>query len=137
MKVVIDTNILVSAVLKDRVPQEVILFVAHHCDFEWIVSADILQEYLSVLKRPKFNLPQTLRDQWADMLERYTTTVPVETEIDFPRDRKDAKFLAAALSCSADFLITGDRDFDEAQKLLNTKIVSVSQFKRLVCDVWQ
>jgi hypothetical protein len=31
-------------------------------------------------------------------------------------------------------LITGDRDFIEAQKLVNTTIISVSLFKKLVCD---
>jgi predicted nucleic acid-binding protein len=54
--------------------------------------------------------------------------------IDFPRDRKDAKFIACALAAKADYLITGDRDFTEAQKLLSTTILTVSQFKRLVCE---
>ncbi|MEG4419553.1 putative toxin-antitoxin system toxin component, PIN family [Microcoleus sp. LAD1_D5] len=48
--------------------------------------------------------------------------------IDFPRDRKDAKFLACALAGNANFLITGDRDFTEVETLGNTKIVSVSGF---------
>ena len=33
-----------------------------------------------------------------------------------------------------DFLITGDRDFSEARKFGRTKIISVSQFNRLVCE---
>lgn len=53
-------------------------------------------------------------------------------EIDFPRDRKDAKFLACALAAEADFLITGDSDFKEAQTLVNTTIISVSLFNKLV-----
>ena len=55
-------------------------------------------------------------------------------EIDFPRDRKDAKFIACALAGRAIFLITGDRDFTEAQTLMDTTIISVSLFKKLVCD---
>jgi predicted nucleic acid-binding protein len=60
--------------------------------------------------------------------------VIVETDlaVDFPRDRKDAPFLACALTSDADYFITGDRDFNEAQKLLKTTILSVSQFIRLV-----
>jgi predicted nucleic acid-binding protein len=38
MRVIIDTNVLVSAVLKDRDPEAVIMFVANRDDFEWIVS---------------------------------------------------------------------------------------------------
>ena len=56
----------------------------------------------------------------------------MEISVPFPRDVKDAKFLACALAADADFLITGDLDFSEARKLGNTKIVSVSQFAELV-----
>jgi uncharacterized protein len=52
----------------------------------------------------------------------------VEVEVDFPRDRKDGKFLACALTGNADFLIAGDRDFTDVETLGNTKIVSVSGF---------
>jgi hypothetical protein len=34
----------------------------------------------------------------------------------------------------ADFLITGDRDFDSAHLLIQTNVVSVRQFKQLVID---
>ena len=61
MKVLIDTNVLVSAALKDKDPEMVILFVAEQPDFEWIVSAEILAEYKAVLSRPKFSLPDDVR----------------------------------------------------------------------------
>ena len=38
MRVLIDTNVLVSAILKDRDPEKVVLFVASRDDREWIVS---------------------------------------------------------------------------------------------------
>ena len=60
--------------------------------------------------------------------------IDVDIELEFARDRKDAKFIACALVSDADFLITGDRDFTHAKKLVNTTIISVSLFKRLVCD---
>ncbi|MEK6406007.1 MAG: putative toxin-antitoxin system toxin component, PIN family [Acidobacteriota bacterium] len=55
-------------------------------------------------------------------------------ELEFARDSKDAKFLACALVNDAEFLITGDRDFTQAEKLVNTTIISVLLFKKLVCD---
>jgi predicted nucleic acid-binding protein len=45
MKVVIDTNVLVSAALKDKDPEAVILFIVARSDFEWVVSPEILAEY--------------------------------------------------------------------------------------------
>jgi len=64
MRVVIDTNVLISAVLKDRDPEAVILFVAERDDMEWIVSPEIMTEYREVLSRPKFGLPDDVRQSW-------------------------------------------------------------------------
>ena len=134
MNVVIDTNIVVSAVLKDRDPEAVIRFVIGHPQYEWVASPDILAEYADVLRRPKFRLPEALLQEWADVFVTVVTLVNVAVVVGFPRDQKDAKFLACALAAEADYLITGDRDFTEAYKLLTTTVCSVPQFKRLVID---
>lgn len=136
MRVVVDTNLLVSAALRDRDPEAVILFVVARPDFEWVVSSEILAEYKDVLARPKFNLPEEILSRWDKMLESATTRVESEgtLALKFPRDQKDVKFLACALAADADFFLTGDRDFSEAQKLVNTVILSVSRFKELWID---
>jgi putative PIN family toxin of toxin-antitoxin system len=134
MKVLIDTNVLISAALRDRTPEEIIQFVTSQANYTWIVSNDILVEYRSVLRRPRFALPDFILARWDAMLDAFTTPVDVSTSVDFPRDQGDAKFLACALTSEADFLITGDRDFEVARKLVTTTILSVSTFKRLVID---
>ncbi len=134
MKVVIDTNVLVSAVLKDRIPETVIMFVAGRDDFEWVVSAEIMAEYHEVLGRPKFGLPDDILRGWHAILDRLTVLCAADLAIEFPRDRKDGKFLSCAVAAGADYFITGDRDFEEARQLLATTILSVSQFKNLVVD---
>lgn len=136
MKVLIDTNVLISAALKDKDPEKVILFIAEHSDFDWIVSQEILEEYKAVLSRDKFGLSKELLQKWFDVIEMLTIRMEVDTIVDFPRDRKDAKFLECSLAANAEFFITGDKDFAEAKKLVNTKILSVSLFKKIVCDVW-
>lgn len=40
MRVVIDTNVVVSAILRDRLPEKVLLFVVARPDFEWIASPE-------------------------------------------------------------------------------------------------
>ncbi len=67
-------------------------------------------------------------------MDKAVTPIDVQLAISLPRDLADEKFLACALTGHADFLITGDKDFEGAQKLIQTKIVSVSMFKKLVCD---
>lgn len=134
MRLVVDTNVLVSAVLRDRNPEAVILFVIERPDFEWVASLEILTEYKSVLARDKFGLTPELLREWYEMLDTFTTVISEPDEFSFPRDQKDAKFLACAIAANADFFITGDHDFSEAIKLVKTTILSVSMFKRLVCD---
>ncbi|MCC5630902.1 PIN domain-containing protein [Nostoc sphaeroides] len=48
MKVIIDTNIVVSAAIADKNPEVVILFVIANSDFEWVVSAEIIAEYKAI-----------------------------------------------------------------------------------------
>lgn len=134
MRIVIDTNILISAALRDRTPEAVIQFIVERPDFSWVVSTPILQEYRSVLRRPRFGLPGAILSRWDMILDAFTTIVDVSLEADFPRDQGDAKFIACALAADADFLITGDKDFEEARKLVNTTILSAGLFKRVMID---
>lgn len=132
MRVVIDTNVLVSAAVVGRDPEAIILYVVSNPEIEWIVSTEILAEYQEVLNRPRLKLSEELKQRWFDVLNAATTTVDVAVEVDFPRDRKDAKFLACAVAANATFLISGDRDLTDVQTWGNTTIISVSLFKRLI-----
>ena len=136
MKIVIDTNVVVSAVLRDRNPETVILFVIGNPEFEWVASREIVEEYIGVLGRERFAVPKEILDKWSDIFNEVITFVDVTSTVNFPRDYKDARFIACALSAGASYFITGDKDFEEAYKLMNTTVISVSCFKRLVCDHW-
>lgn len=134
MKILIDTNVLISALLRDRNPERIILYVIEQPEHEWVVSPEIMSEYKEVMSREKFGLPTEILRRWYQILDEVTTTYDVENSIQFPRDQKDAKFLSCALAAEADFFVTGDKDFTEAQKLVKTIILSVSQFVRLVIE---
>jgi len=53
MRVVVDTNILVSAILRGRMPRTAIQSIINRPDWEWLVSVEIIAEYKDVLLRPK------------------------------------------------------------------------------------
>lgn len=134
MRVVIDTNILVSAAIVGRKPASVITWLINQPDYEWVVSEEILAEYQEVLSRRKLKLTDVQKERWFNLIQCSTKLIEVSIEIDFPRDQKDAKFIACALSANADFLITGDRDFTEVQSLENTLIISVSLFAEVIMN---
>src|SRR5947209_2796597 len=83
-------------------------YAAGRDDWRWIVSPEILAEYADVLRRPKFALDEPVLKGWTALLALRTINVGSPPEMpDFPRDPKDAPFLAAALAARADLLITG------------------------------
>ncbi|GBD54608.1 putative toxin-antitoxin system toxin component, PIN family [Microcystis aeruginosa] len=86
MKVVIDTNILVSAILKGRLPRTVIQFVIESNKIEWIVSEAILTEYKDVVSRPKFKLSEGLIREWYRIFDTVPRLIDVHSTVDFPRD---------------------------------------------------
>jgi uncharacterized protein len=129
MNVLVDTNVLLSAVLRDRLPESVVLRVATAPDIRWIVTPEILLEYAAVLARPKFALSQGILKEWAELIEMRTVVIPSPaSHAELPRDPKDAIFLAAALFSSAQYLITGDKDLLEFRGAIETRIVSVVDF---------
>lgn len=129
MKILVDTNVLLSAALRDRLPERVVLFVATQDDWKWLVTPEILNEYTTVLRRPKFKLEIETIERWTSLLSLRTVNIgsPL-TMASFPRDPKDAPLLAAALFSKADFLITGDRDLLEAKGAVAIRIVTVTEF---------
>jgi putative PIN family toxin of toxin-antitoxin system len=133
MKLLVDTSVLVSAALRDRLPERVVLAIAAREEWIWIATPEILAEYVDVLRRPKFNLSAEVISQWSELLRMRVVQVPSPPTADsvhFPRDPKDAPFLAAALAYDADWLVTGDRDLLAAGRASNTRIASISEFAR-------
>jgi putative PIN family toxin of toxin-antitoxin system len=134
MKVVFDTNILISAALRGGKPEVAIFHVIRSSRFQWLASEDIIKEYKDVLSRPKLKLPEVTKKKWLTLIDFAVTSIDINLKFDFARDQKDAKFLTCAICSNADYLVTGDKDFDDAPVLDSTKIVTVSQFLEIVMN---
>ncbi|MBF0218186.1 MAG: putative toxin-antitoxin system toxin component, PIN family [Gammaproteobacteria bacterium] len=131
MKAVVDTNVLISALLKDGTPERALIKLITATEWQWVVSNEILQEYFGVMARPKFGFSDHLLQSWQELLKQSVIIIEVTTTIDFPRDRKDAKFLACMIAANADLLLTGDSDFSEAQALVRGNIVTPQRWLEL------
>jgi putative PIN family toxin of toxin-antitoxin system len=129
MRVLVDTNVLLSAAWRDRLPEKVVQHVATAADCDWIVTSEIVNEYVDVLGRPKFSLPAPLLQSWTELIALRTLSIPSPpVDIALPRDPKDIPFLAAAIAGRADYLITGDNDLLAAKSTVATRIVTVAEF---------
>lgn len=134
MRVVIDTNVLVSAALRNRDPEECVVFAATEPGVAWVVTASILAEYRAVLARPRLGLPPDVLARWTNVFAGATAIIPEPAPpADLvPRDASDSKFIAAASNGQADVLVTGDRDFASARLPSGLLVVSPGVFRRVV-----
>jgi putative PIN family toxin of toxin-antitoxin system len=110
-RVVIDTNVFVSGILrKDSVAAQAVRRALPH---EIILrSGHATAELAEVLLRPKFNKAGTLADR-RDLLAEYAAAFdPIEIVFTVTdcRDVRDNIFLELALSGQADIIVTGDAD---------------------------
>lgn len=122
-----DTNIVVSAVLKRSGLESHILRLALNGELRPYASLPILQEYAEVLARAKFRFTKTAQQQIIGGIERAAVVVAPKPHLLVCSDPEDNMFLECAETAHADYLITGNlRHFPEAWK--STRVVSSRQF---------
>ena len=127
LRVVIDTNIFVSAAITDRgKPASVLDSVATH-KAALCVSQPILAEYEGVLLRPKLRL-DPVRVRWLlDLARKEGVLVTPNLTLKISPDESDNRFLECAEASGADYLVRGNiKDFPREFK--TTKIVTPQQF---------
>ena len=107
MKVIIDTNAFVSGIIWSGKPAQIVSKWLSD-EFELILSAELLAEYVEVIERLSKS-PQ-LGSHWQDTLIKKATFVSVNQTVDICRDPDDNFILALGLASRADYLITGDKD---------------------------
>lgn len=131
LRLVIDTNIVVSAALKPDGLQRTIVLLAIANPVRWYVSADILGEYRETLSRPELRIRRGLRQQLLQLIARHSHTVVPSRLPSLTSDPADNKFLECADAARADYLITGNRrHFPDSWK--RTKVVSSRDFVTII-----
>ena len=115
MKVVIDTNVLVSGLLAPGGAPGRVVSAWFEGRFDVALSFEQLAEIARVLEYPKIRTRLGWQDPEIEgfikqLYVRSEVIEPGDVEIELPRDPDDAPILAAFVSTRADILVTGDRD---------------------------
>lgn len=129
MKVVLDTNVLVSGVFWSG-PASRILELWANDKIDVVVSPDILTEYQRLLAEMERNKPSGLADAWAVFIAQHATVIHPAGHPRLCRDRDDDKFLHCALSAGARILITGDKDLLSMGRVADVELLSPAAFLR-------
>ena len=131
LRLVIDTNVVVSAALRQEGIQRTAILLAMTKPARWYVSAAIESEYAMVLARPELKIRRGLRLQLLQLIENHTHVVRPTLLRQVTTDPADSIFVECADAARADYLITGNqRHFPAFWK--KTKIISSSEFLSII-----
>jgi uncharacterized protein len=136
IRAVLDTNILVSALLKPgSVPEEVLLH-AIVGQFKLCVSSAVYDEYVDVLYRPHLRLAKKPVDNALGAIRKLGHWVNPVEKVDACVDPDDNIFLECAQAAEADYLVTGNRcHFPERWK--KTSVVGARDLIELLMEQGQ
>ncbi|HVO84308.1 MAG TPA: putative toxin-antitoxin system toxin component, PIN family [Syntrophobacteria bacterium] len=130
MRIVLDTNVLVSAFLKPASDAARVLRLVLQRDLEIVLNDHILAEYIEVLSRPRFGLDQRKVREVLDYLRSVGTVAPaVASSFRLP-DPDDEPFLEAAVGGRAQFLVTGNKRHFPGRRCEGVKVVGPKEFFR-------
>ena len=133
LKVVLDANIFVSAVLKPHSDLAKIFELIREDKIKLILSEDILSEIRAVLLYPKIRRrhrrSQMEIDEFLNRASRASILAQVRIDVDEIReDPADNKYLSAALVAGADFIVSGDRHLKDLKVFEGMRILAPSAF---------
>jgi putative PIN family toxin of toxin-antitoxin system len=128
MRVIYDTNVIVSAVLKPgSIPASLVaLAIGGHV--ELCCSPEILEEYTEVLKRPKFGLDRRGVERFLDDLLNSAVMVRPTRRATQALEEADNRFLECAQEAGAAYLVTGNKRHFPFPAFEGTNIVSPAEF---------
>lgn len=131
LRLVIDTNVVVSAALKPEGIQRTVLLLAMTKSVRWYVSEAIVAEYALVLARPELKIRRSSRQQLLQLTKNHARVVVPSRMAQITSDPDDNIFVECADAAHADYLVTGNqRDFPKFWK--NTKIISSTEFLSVI-----
>lgn len=126
LKLVLDTNVVVSAHLNPDGLERLVLILALTPPARMFVSPDILVEYREVLHRKHLKIKPAHAARSLRLIEARAELVMPETLLTVSSDPADNRFLECAAEAKAHYLVTGNKRHFPKQ-LKDTKIVNARE----------
>ncbi len=112
MKIVLDTNVLISAVIKKSPTIRAVLDACRDGNITLVLSRPILQEFGRVMHKPNIQKYHQMTDaqisQYISDLSTFVELAEGTTPIEVSQDPKDNMFFSCAVESGADYLVSGD-----------------------------
>jgi uncharacterized protein len=134
LRVVIDTNVIVSGILSRKGAPAELINVWRERRFLLLSSSDIVNEVRAVMQYPrirhKYHLSDDEIEQTMTLLEHDALLVAGDSKVagSVPDDPQDEMFLACALDGQADVIVSGDHHLLDLGVFRDIPIISARQF---------
>ena len=139
MNIVVDTNVLISAVLWKGPPSDALKIILEK--YSLVQSQSTLKEFEKVIRRKKFKRILEKRDLTLETVietlitqsRLYNVSKKAESTARKVKieDVDDLIFIELALEAGAKFVVSGDKHLLELDEVGNTRILSVAEFLKL------
>lgn len=126
-KVILDTNVIVSALISQGFPSKILIELVFEQKVELQLSSQIFSEYIEVLMRPKFSkIPdfQMNAEIVIGRIEELSIKTQPSEKLSIIKDDMDNRFLELAMATRTNYLITGNTKDFTMGKIYDTSIVT-------------
>ena len=132
IRVVLDTNILISALLFKRELSRIV-GLWQEGKILPIISRETFDELRTILEYPKFSLIATeIKSPIEYEILPFFEVAKVSEHVKGAcRNPGDNKFISCAISADADFIVTGDKDLSDLNKYRFVRIIQASNFIKM------
>ena len=129
MRIVIDTNVLISAIFWTGKPKQLLNRVRHQV-ITFVTSNDLLDELRRILMRrdKPFRLSGGEADQVVEAMRELSEVVKIHSRFSVCHDEMDNKVLACAIDGKAEYIISGDIHLLGLGSFKGIRIMSVADF---------
>lgn len=128
MRIVLDTNVVVSGLLSDHGAPAQVLDLCIAGDVTLVVDGRILREYREVLTRPELKLAPRDVDEFLALTDYAERVIGVPLPLEFP-DPGDLPFTEVAVAAAVDAIVTGNvKHFRAREGRLDIDILTPRQF---------
>ncbi|MFH1682249.1 MAG: putative toxin-antitoxin system toxin component, PIN family [Candidatus Woesearchaeota archaeon] len=133
MRVVLDTNVFISGIFWEGNYCSKVIDFWKEKKIVLICSLEIIQELMEVMRDFKIRLDEELVQAWAKLILEEAVIVDPQTKLEIIKeDPDDNKFIEAALSGRAEFIISQDKHLLKIKEYEKIKIITPQEFLEVV-----
>ena len=127
MKIVVDTNVVISGIFFGGVPRKIVEAIADGA-IDAYATAEILDEYMgiiaSMLERKQGRINQSILSPLFSAIK----IIETESKIEVCRDPDDNKFIECAVDAKALYIVSGDNDLLDIKEYDGICVITAKEF---------